>query len=103
MAVSSYRSARLESGYKARASSMACAVFSIFAFCASVGLHHGKLQIPRDEDFPPLTLAFYDRGAAPERFHGHEAKFIGLLFADAPQKIRTLKICRLQITHIPQG
>lgn len=43
MVTSSYRSAREQSGYKARASRMACAVCSILAFCASVGLGQGKL------------------------------------------------------------
>ena len=39
-------------------------------------------QILRDEDFPPLALAVNDRDAAPKGFHGHETKFIGLLFAE---------------------
>ena len=41
--VSSYRSAREQSGYFALASRIACAVCSILAFCSSVGLHQGKL------------------------------------------------------------
>lgn len=41
---SSYRSARELSGYRARASRIACAVCSILAFCASVGVGHGVLH-----------------------------------------------------------
>ena len=36
-------SASEQSGYFALASSIICAVCSIFFFCSSVGLHHGKL------------------------------------------------------------
>ncbi|MCM1508057.1 MAG: hypothetical protein NC177_13135 [Ruminococcus flavefaciens] len=39
----SYKSAREQSGYLARASRVACAVDSIFFFCLSVGLGNEKL------------------------------------------------------------
>ena len=39
----SYNAARLLLGYNALAAKIACAVFSIFLCCSSVGEGHGKL------------------------------------------------------------
>ena len=60
-------------------------------------------QILRNQDNAPLALAIHNRASVPEGFHGDEAQFIGLLFADTLWSERTQRICRFQITHTPQG